>query len=87
MLLPLPVYEAAYGGNSLWAMAGAHRVSASCAQDGLVPAAKQSNLESVKYFCVVRCGKGSAHSADQYSPERAYSGIYAFHNGEAIAVG
>src|SRR5665213_2159781 len=46
LLFPLPVYEAAYGGNSLWVMAGAHRVSASWRQDGMVPAARQSNLES-----------------------------------------
>jgi hypothetical protein len=53
------VYDAAYGGNSLWAMAGTHRVSASCAQDDLVPGTTQSKLESVKaiYFFVVRCGK------------------------------
>jgi hypothetical protein len=48
LLLPLPVYEAAYGSNSLWVMAGAHRVSASCAQDGPVLVARQSKLESVK---------------------------------------
>jgi hypothetical protein len=70
LLLPLPVYEAAYGGNSLWVMAGAHRVSASCAKNGLVPRAKQSKLESVKGKCVVRCGKGNNAAADQLSLAR-----------------
>ncbi|HEY0910989.1 MAG TPA: hypothetical protein VGD75_12235, partial [Bradyrhizobium sp.] len=50
-------------------MAGAHRVSASCAQDGTVPAARQFKLESVKenfYFgCVVRCGKHLPSSRHQ----------------------
>jgi hypothetical protein len=80
------VYEAAYGGNSLWAMAGAHRISASCAQDGLVPAAKQSKLESVEYFCVVRCGNGNNGLMHQATPTPACPSAYAFHNNETIAV-
>jgi hypothetical protein len=82
------VYEAAYGGNSLWVMAGAHRVSASCAQDGLVPAAKQSNLESVKENIFLLCALRQRECApvDQHSRERACGGIYSFHNGGAFAV-
>jgi hypothetical protein len=82
------VYEAAYGGNSLWAMAGAHRISASCAQDGLVPAAKQSKLESVKEKIFLRCAlrQGECRATDQPSPTPACSPAYAFHNSEAIAV-
>src|SRR5665213_2066108 len=36
-------------------MAGVHRVSASCAQDGLVPGVTQSKLESVKEKIFLRC--------------------------------
>jgi hypothetical protein len=84
------VYDAAYGGNSLWAMAGAHRVSASCAQDGMVPVGRQSKLESVEENIfsvgVVRCGK--AGRGDQSTlAEAACSGVCAFHNGNRIALG
>jgi hypothetical protein len=86
--LPLPVYEAAYGGNSLWVMAGAHRVSVSCAQDGLVPAARQSKLESVEEKIFLRCAlrQRECGASDQLSSKPACSSVYAFHNGTAIAV-
>jgi hypothetical protein len=46
--LPLPVHEAAYGGNSLLGMADTHRVDVGLAgQHDRVPISRQSKLESV----------------------------------------